>query len=315
MATATELLKECRICALTFVNPKLLPCHHTFCETCVAKLTKQSRLTCPNCRKICHTRDIVPDFRLDEFLQALRELEESLCKPKTETTIDVPGKCENCREKESSNYCKDCDRWICTSCMEIHLNTEATWNHQIQNLESKNEELKAKLVNDTKRLMTVKVKDYESVIAAFQRESNKSEENQLRTLSESQKKREKLQKEIGERFDAIDNEILSTTENYISQLEQAKEKCARNLQCLEAEYKEIVKEIEENPQIAIEGEIFLKKVKERLEAVGNTNVQFRSINFRLRRNAAVDISKAITLAVQTGSYEFKVSERGNPICG
>ena len=78
MATAMDHVKECRICALPFVNPKLLPCHHTFCQACIKKLTKRGRVCCPNCRKMCQTRDIVVDFRLEEILEALREHEESL---------------------------------------------------------------------------------------------------------------------------------------------------------------------------------------------------------------------------------------------
>ena len=78
MATATEQVTECCICSLILEKPKLLPCHHTFCATCIEKLTKQSRVVCPTCRRVCNVKDIVADFRLNEFLDVLKEQEREI---------------------------------------------------------------------------------------------------------------------------------------------------------------------------------------------------------------------------------------------
>ncbi|KAL7063339.1 hypothetical protein AAHC03_01277 [Spirometra sp. Aus1] len=42
-------LLECSICRERFVQPRMLPCQHIFCATCIAKMTQRD--TCPVCRK------------------------------------------------------------------------------------------------------------------------------------------------------------------------------------------------------------------------------------------------------------------------
>ena len=305
MATATELVKECQICALTFVNPKLLPCHHTFCEACVKKMTKGSKLECPNCRKECNSKDIINDFRLEGFLQALKEQEDHLTMPKTETNLGGTGKCEFCEENHISHYCKDCNQWICASCKKIHSNAKLSKYHKIESLANKNEEFKTKLLIEINALKT-KVKEHGRLIAAFETESDKTKAIQLSTLEESKRNRTRLHKEIDERFGAMDAKVLSNTGNYISQLNQAKEKYEEKYQYLDAQCNSIEKQVKENPQIAIEGNPLLRRTKELAGSTATPKAIFHSITVLLQPNRAMDISKAITIDIQSGSFEITV---------
>ncbi len=55
-------LTECGICLSQFKDPKLLPCSHTYCLTCLEDLTKtqiRGCIRCPECRKniqVCYYR-------------------------------------------------------------------------------------------------------------------------------------------------------------------------------------------------------------------------------------------------------------------
>ena len=46
---------ECLVCMEQFKEPKVLPCLHTFCMTCLQKLLKKQGadhvITCPECRQ------------------------------------------------------------------------------------------------------------------------------------------------------------------------------------------------------------------------------------------------------------------------
>lgn len=48
-------LTQCSICLDTFTQPKMLPCQHTFCHSCLVDMTRtgsERNITCPQCRKV-----------------------------------------------------------------------------------------------------------------------------------------------------------------------------------------------------------------------------------------------------------------------
>ena len=50
-AERIKKIANCSVCNKTYQNPKYLPCHHSYCEECVAKLQKESTMTCPECKE------------------------------------------------------------------------------------------------------------------------------------------------------------------------------------------------------------------------------------------------------------------------
>ena len=41
----------CPVCCEIYKMPKSLPCYHSFCEQCLAKLQEDSKVKCPTCSK------------------------------------------------------------------------------------------------------------------------------------------------------------------------------------------------------------------------------------------------------------------------
>ena len=70
---AERHLSECPVCLEVFVDPKVLPCDHSLCAGCVQQLMQGSRIECPLCKVVHDVSRIRPDFRLQQFLDALTE--------------------------------------------------------------------------------------------------------------------------------------------------------------------------------------------------------------------------------------------------
>ena len=70
---AERHLSECPVCLEVYVDPKVLPCDHSLCAGCVQQLKQGSRIECPLCKVVHDVSRIRPDFRLQQFLDALTE--------------------------------------------------------------------------------------------------------------------------------------------------------------------------------------------------------------------------------------------------
>ncbi|XP_078684631.1 uncharacterized protein LOC144918062 isoform X4 [Branchiostoma floridae x Branchiostoma belcheri] len=74
---ASQIKEEflvCQICFEDYLNPKVLPCQHTFCKTCLENMVaKMGKLTCPNCRLACQLpRSGVEGLPTSFFVNKLR---------------------------------------------------------------------------------------------------------------------------------------------------------------------------------------------------------------------------------------------------
>ena len=70
---AERHLSECPVCLEVYVDPKVLPCDHSLCAGCVQQLNQGFRIECPLCKVVHYVSRIRPDFRLQQFLDALTE--------------------------------------------------------------------------------------------------------------------------------------------------------------------------------------------------------------------------------------------------
>ena len=70
---AERHLSQCPVCLDVYVDPKVLPCDHSLCASCVQQLKQGSRIKCPLCKATHNVSRIRPDFRLQQFLDALTE--------------------------------------------------------------------------------------------------------------------------------------------------------------------------------------------------------------------------------------------------
>ncbi|XP_019850249.1 PREDICTED: E3 ubiquitin-protein ligase TRIM71-like [Amphimedon queenslandica] len=147
-----EELLTCSVCLEFFTHPKMLSCHHSFCQTCLEKLENAHSFLCPTCR--CRTQ--VPDGEVAGLPTAfyLVKCKEIHSQMKKET------KCHNCDKSNATGYCKMCHESLCISCIEVHNRWSRFSDHKIvdiilvQNLLSTVEqfrEVKGALTDSTKK--------------------------------------------------------------------------------------------------------------------------------------------------------------------
>lgn len=130
-----EEFLTCKICLEGFTNPKSLDCLHTFCEDCIEshansegsykKYSDYREFTCPLCRK----RTSLPLGGVkklpDNFLVA------NLCevidrqKPSKYQVCDF-CKLVNRKHREASAKCLDCNKLLCTACVQQHNETKVS---------------------------------------------------------------------------------------------------------------------------------------------------------------------------------------------
>jgi hypothetical protein len=74
MNNVHELL-NCPICLDRFEEPKILPCHHSFCSKCINNVISNGQVDCPTCRA---THDASLGFQNDFRTNQLLDCENNL---------------------------------------------------------------------------------------------------------------------------------------------------------------------------------------------------------------------------------------------
>ena len=113
----------CSKCKESLREPKLLPCLHSFCKSCLEELAGQGQsLTCTNCQY----QVILPetgvtglqnDFQAERFLGAKKLSEKQVC-----------GNRKDC-ENIATMYCCECDKFLCEQCLQVHKGWGAFRTH------------------------------------------------------------------------------------------------------------------------------------------------------------------------------------------
>ena len=78
MANQLDELINCPICFEKFVNPKILPCHHTFCDACVIKMEKGHCIECPMDRKVFEITLVKSDFQKLQVIDVFMDLQTKI---------------------------------------------------------------------------------------------------------------------------------------------------------------------------------------------------------------------------------------------
>lgn len=139
---------ECCICAGTFVDPRVLPCLHTFCLKCLesnaAALRRQPRqlMPCPVCRKEFNIPDsglagLQKNFLVERLIDIVKAPN-----PRTSKSTGIP--CDACLEEvdpflsttvpPAEEYCADCQQKLCNECSVHHRKNKMTKLHIISRL-------------------------------------------------------------------------------------------------------------------------------------------------------------------------------------
>ena len=151
MKKVTNLL-TCAVCYEMYKKPKYLPCHHSYCEECIAKLVKESKIMCPECRE---TSDApsggVEDLPNNFFINHL--MDEVTLKHKVDG--EEKATCDMCVEEGLAIVlCPECVMFLCDHCNEFHKRSKEYRYHNViplTELQSKKEEFNLQL--KVKRLL------------------------------------------------------------------------------------------------------------------------------------------------------------------
>ncbi|KAK7103361.1 hypothetical protein V1264_018276 [Littorina saxatilis] len=198
MAAACEADNlECGVCLKTFISPKFLPCHHTYCASCVEGIVKNTGarpLQCPSCRQQFQLPPGgVSQLQTNFYLAPLLN----------------PERCTLHRTETLRFYCTDCKTPICINCrMTDHF------KHDAQDL--------GKAVNDAKEELNDSQKRLDESQKALT-EQGEQVQNQLEFLEDRQKA---LQRQVQGRASKLNIMVAKCTKELLKELQSA----VKNLQ-------------------------------------------------------------------------------------
>ena len=110
----------CPVCLDHFTNPKILPCHHSFCQDCLEGLPLDKKnetyyLSCPTCRHCMKLPEKgVGAFPVAFHLNNLKEM-YSLTKKTADLSSPQEATCSD-HGKPLELFCETCDTVICVTC-------------------------------------------------------------------------------------------------------------------------------------------------------------------------------------------------------
>ena len=124
----------CAICLDLYTNPKTLPCLHSFCQQCLEGLPLDNQednyfISCPTCRH--HTQLPQPagaaDYPAAFYISNLMEVHNLMIKVSGHQQVT----CDNCTTTNATGYCKECVKFLCQKCINIHKNWAPIADHKI----------------------------------------------------------------------------------------------------------------------------------------------------------------------------------------
>ncbi|KAK6187192.1 hypothetical protein SNE40_005271 [Patella caerulea] len=110
---------ECSICLLKFTKPRIIDCHHTFCEEClqdhINNCTRNNKFNCPLCRKSCNVPPLgAKGFQSNFYVED--EAVDEFCGVHDQHILD--------------GFCSDCQVVVCNECKRISHR-----GHDVQHLQ------------------------------------------------------------------------------------------------------------------------------------------------------------------------------------
>ncbi|VDI00243.1 Hypothetical predicted protein [Mytilus galloprovincialis] len=120
----------CFLCKKDYVEPRLLPCYHSFCSWCLGQYIMSNynneQIKCPLCDKVVDVPLVgAKGFKKNNFIENL----EQNAKPT----------CDACKTNDSGVVtCKQCDRTFCKACEAIHSMSKLLKDHTTYPLEDVN---------------------------------------------------------------------------------------------------------------------------------------------------------------------------------
>ena len=121
----------CDYCSELFTDPRMLPCLHSFCAQCLAKVSEikgeKEALQCPTCNE----KAPLPEGGVNAFPKDLRksyEAEVAQCSLKVKSGKE---NCDDCGRSVVVAFCVNCCEFLCKSCDDHHRLSRKTKKHEI----------------------------------------------------------------------------------------------------------------------------------------------------------------------------------------
>ena len=120
-------LYTCQICLedQTKRTPRLLSCHHSFCQDCIKNPVKQGKVECPTCRKLTLiAEDDVAELSMNFMLMKMKEHMDKVIHRKQSL-------CQVCEINIADKKCRECSHLLCDPCIIKHESYEEFKDHLI----------------------------------------------------------------------------------------------------------------------------------------------------------------------------------------
>ena len=125
----------CAVCHEHYLDPKILPCCHYYCNECVRALADRGNpFACPQCRKPAQlpaNRDpaVLPTAY---FINRIKDVHGKMEKARGR----VAARCEMCSEGKAEAFCRQCTEFICSDCARSHEKMKTKYpDHKVVSLE------------------------------------------------------------------------------------------------------------------------------------------------------------------------------------
>ena len=134
-SSALKKLEEqltCAICLNLYTNPKSLPCFHSFCQQCLEGLPQDRQgdnyfISCPTCRHHTQLPEPTADFPIAFHINELKEVHNLMIKVSGHQQVI----CDICTTTNATVYCKECNKCLCETCINIHKSRASDIDHII----------------------------------------------------------------------------------------------------------------------------------------------------------------------------------------
>ena len=135
MATSNVTSKAtCAYCSELLVDPRMLPCLHSFCLPCLVKVCEikgtNETLECPTCNE----KALLQSDGVNDFPKDLRKAYEAEVAEYMVKLGSNKEECDRCVRKNTGPaiaFCTNCREFLCKSCKEEHHSWRKTLNHEI----------------------------------------------------------------------------------------------------------------------------------------------------------------------------------------
>ena len=143
--TTVDPSTKCKKCHNHYNDPRMLPCLHSFCKSCVGQLVIQNgskkTVRCPT----CYSTSPLPLKGVDVFPRNVRlNYEAAITKYEAQIKSKTPPSCDECRREpplETVSFCCTCRSFLCKECHTQHtISLKLTKSHTVLPLKETREQ-------------------------------------------------------------------------------------------------------------------------------------------------------------------------------